>query len=87
MNVVLKTTYVSATEEVYDRLMTLLGADDEQGLSQLRIVGTVFLVASGTKAKVISKSWGKVEVRIAQGESGYSGRSGFVPASAVSSQR
>lgn len=72
---------VAASSEALDRYIDLERADDNVGITAMRLNGLVRFIPSGTKCKVIKRGFTTYEVRLTEGE--YNGQSCFVVAGFV----
>ena len=72
---------VGASSEALDRYIDLERADDDVGITAMRLNGLVRFIPSGTKCKVIKRGFTTYEVRLTEGE--YNGQSCFVVAGFV----
>jgi hypothetical protein len=74
--------FIAPTQESYDKMFNLIIAKDEVGITQMVMNKEIFLVVSGTKAKIIGRTFASREVRIMEGE--YNGQSGWLPVEMLS---
>lgn len=74
--VILPYMFLGTTKSNNDRLTKLSVAGDEYGIKQMIYAGEAFIVAEGTKGKVIDSSILSIEVRILDGK--YQGWSGWI---------
>lgn len=74
--VILPYIFLGTTKSDYDRLVKLSVAKDEYGIKQMIYAGQAFIVAEGTKGKVIDSSLFSIEVRVLDGK--YQGWSGWI---------
>ena len=72
---------VAATAKALDRYMDLEMADDDVGITAMRLNGSVRFIPSGTKCKVIKRGFMTYEVRLTEGD--YNGQNCFVVAEFV----
>lgn len=72
---------VGSTAKTLDRYLDLELADDDAGISAMRLAGMVRFLPSGTKCKVIKAGFLTYEVRLTEGD--YNGQSCFVVAEFV----
>jgi hypothetical protein len=74
--VILPYIFLGTTKANYDRLVKLSVARDEAGIKQMIYNGEAFIVAEGTRGKVIDSSILSIQVRILDGK--YQGYSGWI---------
>jgi hypothetical protein len=61
-------TFIAMNSVVHDRMMKLVTAKDDVGLTDLVLSGLVYMVPSGTKVRLIDKGIFTSEVRILEGQ-------------------
>jgi len=74
--VILPNIFLGTSKSSYEKLVRLSVARDETGILQMIYAGEAFVVAEGTRGKVIDSAFLSVEVRILDGK--YKGYSGWI---------